>query len=84
MQQEVDLQLRGWSSIPKIIDELKEHDRMYICAYLYEQLQLLFHRDSAPKNLLLFIPAFPEELQAAIYITLLERQTQPHQLPELF
>ena len=82
--QEVDLQLRGWSSIPKIIDELKEHDRMYICAYLYEQLQLLFHRDSAPKNLLLFIPAFPEELQAAIYITLLERQTQPHQLPELF
>lgn len=84
MQQEVDLNLRGWSSIPKIIDELKEHDRMYICAYLYEQLQQLFESQSAPKNLLLFVPAFPEELQAAVYITLLERQHRPYQWPDLF
>ncbi|MBQ6685462.1 MAG: hypothetical protein IJM99_05065, partial [Firmicutes bacterium] len=84
VQREADLSLQGWSSIPKIIEELKEHDRMYICAYLYEQLQLLFRKDSAPKNLLLFVSAFPEELQAALYLTLLERQSQPYQWPELF
>lgn len=79
-----DLSQQGWGSIPKIIDELKNHDRMYICAYLYEQLQLLFRKDSTPKNLLLFVPSFPEELQAALYLTLMERRMKPHQWPELF
>ncbi|MBQ8599753.1 MAG: patatin-like phospholipase family protein, partial [Oscillospiraceae bacterium] len=79
-----DLSQQGWGSIPKIIDELKNHDRMYICAYLYEQLQLLFRKDSTPKNLLLFVPSFPEELQAALYLTLLERRMKPYQWPELF
>lgn len=84
VRQEADLSLQGWSSIPKIIEELKEHDRMYICVYLYEQLQLLFQQEDSPKNLLLFVPSFPEELQAAWYITLLERMGQPLTLPELF
>ena len=84
VQREADLSLQGWSPIPKIIEELKEHDRMYICAYLYEQLQLLFRKDSAPKNLLRFVSAFPEELQAALYLTILERQNQPYQWPDLF
>lgn len=84
VRQEADLSLQGWSSIPKIIEELKEHDRMYICVYLYEQLQLLFQQEDSPKNLLLFVPSFPEELQAALYITLLERMGQPLTPPEQF
>ena len=81
---DANFSLQGWSSIPKIIDELKEHDRMYICAYLYEQLQQLFRKDTPPRNLLLFVPTFSEELLAAVYLLLLERKGQPFNWPELF
>ncbi len=84
IRKEADFSLQGWSSIPKIIDELKNHDRMYICAYLYEQLQLLFHKEDSPKNLLLFAPVFSEEILAAFYLLLLQRKNQPFSWPELF
>ncbi len=84
VQQEANFSLQGWSSIPKIIDELRQHDRMYICTYLYEQLQQLFHREDPPRNLLLFAPAFPEEMLAAFYLLLLERKGQPYNWPDLF
>lgn len=79
-----DFSLKSWSSIPKIINELKEYDRQYICAYLYEQLQALFLPNGNIKNLLLFLPTFPEELSAAVYLILLERQQQSWSLPPLF
>ena len=84
VRRDADFSLQGWSSIQKIIDELKTHDRMFITAYLYEQLCGLFQKDSKPRNLLLFVPAFPEELLAALYLLLLERQSSPPQWPEMF
>ncbi len=82
--QSADLNLKGWGSIPKIIEELKRHDRQYICAYLHSQLRELFGDGDAPRNLLLFAPAFPEELLAAFYLLLLERKEQPFPTLELF
>ena len=84
LQKDLDFSHQGWSSIPKIIDELKQHDRMYICAYLREQLQQLFQKEESPRNLLLFAPTFPEELLAALYLLLLERKGQPQNWPNLF
>ena len=84
VRKDADFSFQGWSSIPKIIDELKQHDRMFIAAYLYEQLKELFTKDGKPRNLPLFVPAFPEELLAAFYLLLLERRYVPYQWPALF
>ncbi len=80
----VDLDVERWSSIPKVIKELKTHDRKYICAYLYGELCESFTSDEAPNHLLLFAPVFPEELLAAFYILLLERKNQPYPEMKLF
>ncbi len=84
VRQNADLSLKGWSSIPKVIEELKRLDRQYICAYLYGQLCELFSSAEAPRNLLLFVPAFPEELLAAFYLLLLDRKEQPYPTMKLF
>ncbi len=80
----VDLDVERWSSIPKVIKELKAHDRKYICAYLYNELCESFASDDTPNHLLLFAPVFPEELMAAFYILLLERKNQPYPEMKLF
>jgi len=81
---EADLSLGGPGSITKVVEELKTHDRGYICAFLYQQLNLFLEPGPAPKNLLLFAPVFPEELMAALYLLLLQRRDLDSWEPKLF
>lgn len=81
---EADLSLGGPGSLTKVVEELKTHDRKYICAFLYKQLSLFLEKGPAPKNLLLFAPVFPEELLAALYLLLLQNRDLERWEPALF